>query len=139
MKITAFLVAVVLALFSGSYALAKPTTFRNGGLKNEIVVELDVVGSDARGTFNSHPYDEDGVKVPFTGNVIPTPKGKSGVYLEIKFASAPPYDVPPDAKTLIWRLKIVNHRAHLFIPMQQRSYEGKTPKWIVADVELEPT
>jgi hypothetical protein len=32
----------------------------------------------------------------------------------------------------------VKHRAHLFIPMQMRSYATKETKWIVDDVELEP-
>jgi hypothetical protein len=32
----------------------------------------------------------------------------------------------------------VNHRAHLFIPMWERSYTKKTPKWIVSDVEFTP-
>ena len=54
------------------------------------------------------------------------------------FAGDPPYTVPPKTKTLIWHLKIVNHRAHLFIPMQERSYESKTPRYIVVDEELEP-
>jgi hypothetical protein len=46
--------------------------------------------------------------------------------------------MPPKARTLIWFLKIVNHRAHLFVPMQERSYEGDIPRWVVSDVELEP-
>ena len=32
----------------------------------------------------------------------------------------------------------MNHRAHLFIPMWERSYTKKTPKWIVSDVEFIP-
>ena len=70
--------------------------------------------------------------------MIPTPKGKRGIYLEIHFAEKPPYDVPPKATRLVWYLKIVDHRAHLFIPMQEREYSGRTPKWVVSDVELEP-
>ena len=66
------------------------------------------------------------------------PKGKRGVFLEISFVGAPPYNTPPDATSLIWHLKTVNRQAHLFIPMHQRSYETTPPKWIVADVELEP-
>jgi hypothetical protein len=76
--------------------------------------------------------------VRFTGKVIPTPKGKKGVYLEVSFAGPPPYSAPPEAKSLVWHLKTVNRVAHLFIPMQQRSYESQPPKSVVADMELEP-
>jgi hypothetical protein len=118
--------------------LAEAITFRNGGLKNETIVTLEVKGKTASGTFVSYEYGEDvGPGVPFTGKVIPTPKGKKGVYLEISFAGPPPYNAPPAAKSLVWYLKTVD-RAHLFIPMQQRSYESQPPKWVVADVELEP-
>jgi hypothetical protein len=131
--------AMAAFLFSGASVLAEATTFRNGGLKNESIVTLAVKGKTATGTFVSYEYGaEIPPATPFTGKVIPTPKGKRGVYLEIKFAAAPPYATPPEAKSLVWYLKIVNLRAHLFIPMQQRSYEGDTPKWIVADAEFEP-
>ena len=118
---------------------AETTAFRNGGLKNESIVTLEVKGKTATGTFVSYEYGEDvPPATPFTGKVIATPKGKRGVYLEIKFAGEAPYATPPEAKSLVWYLKIVKGRAHLFIPMQQRSYEGDTPKWTVADVEFEP-
>lgn len=125
--------------FVSGHAFAGPTTFKNAGLKDETIVVLDVMGNTATGTFASHEYDEDGVGsgTPFTGKVIPTPKSKTGIYLEILFAGDPPYQVPPKSRTLIWFLKIVNHRAHLFIPMEERSYEGKVPRWVVSDVELE--
>ena len=134
---------ILLAIFSWSIAapdaFAEATTFRNGGLKNEMIVTLEVKGKTATGTFVSYEYGENvGPGTPFTGKVIPTPKGKKGVYLEISFAGPPPYTAPPDIKSLVWSLKIVNRRAHLFIPMQQQSYESQPPKWIVADVELEP-
>lgn len=126
-------------LCTGANAFAEPTTFRNGGLKNETIVTLDVTRKSATGTFVSYEYGEDiPPATPFTGKVIPTPKGKRGVYLEISFAGQPPYAAPPDSKSLVWHLKIVNRRAHLFIPMQQRSYETTPPKWIVAEVEFEP-
>jgi hypothetical protein len=119
--------------------LAAPITFKNEGLKDVIVVVLDVKEKTATGTFASHEYDAASRETPFTGKVIATPKGKTGVYLEIHFAGDPPYNIPPKSKTLIWFLKIVDHRAHLFIPMQERNYESKTPHWVVDDVELEPT
>lgn len=132
-------IAIGALLFTGANAFAEATTFRNGGLKNETIVTLDVTGKSATGTFVSYEYGEDiPPATPFTGKVIPTPKGKRGVYLEISFAGPPPYAAPPDAKSLVWHLKIVNRRAHLFIPMHQRSYEDETPKWVVAYVEFEP-
>ena len=140
MKHVGILATTSLLLLLPPAAFAKPTTFKNAGLKNEIVVVLDVTGKTATGTFASHEYDEDQTKpgTKFTGKVIPTRKGKTGIYVEIHFAGTPPYNVPPQSKKLVWVLKIVNHRAHLFIPMEQRSYEGQTPRWIVSDVELEP-
>jgi hypothetical protein len=132
-----------LALFAWNFAasdvFAEATTFRNAGLKNETIVTLEVKGKTATGTFVSYEYGEEvGPGTPFTGKVIPTPKGKKGVYLEISFAGAPPYTAPPDTKSIVWCLRVVNRVAHLFIPMHQRSYESQPPKWIVADVELEP-
>jgi hypothetical protein len=143
MKRTGISIVVTLtALFvPAELSFASPTTFKNEGLNTEIMVVLDVTGKAAKGTFTSHEYDADeeaGAGVPFTGKVVPTPKGKTGIYLEIQFAGTPPYNVPPKARTLIWFLKIVKHRAHLFIPMQERSYEGDIPRWVVSDVELEP-
>ena len=133
------IMAIGAFLFTGATVRAEATTFRNGGLKNESIVTLEVKGKRATGTFVSYEYGDD---IPpataFTGNVIRTPKGKRGVYLEIKFPAEPPYATPPEAKSLVWYLKIVKGRAHLFVPMQQRSYEGNTPKWTVADVEFEP-
>ena len=131
--------AIVALLFTSRNAFAEATTFRNGGLKNETIVTLEVKGKTATGSFVSYEYGEQiPPATPFNGKVIATPKGKRGVYVEISFAGAPPYTAPPDAKSLVWHLKIVNRRAHLFIPMQQRSYESSPPKWIVADVEFEP-
>jgi hypothetical protein len=126
-------------LVTATKVVAEATTFRNGGLKNATIVTLEVKGKTASGTFVSYEYGEN---IPpatsFTGKVLPTPKGKRGVYLEIRFAGAPPYAAPPDAKALVWYLKSVNRRTHLFIPMHQRSYEITPPKWIVADAEFKP-
>ena len=143
MKLVSLVGFAVTALGLAAESLeAAPTTFVNAGLKERTVVVLDVSGKTASGTFNSQPYDDDdGSKISFTGKVIATPKGKTGVYLEIKFAGSPPYTPPPGAKTLVWRLIIVKHRAHLFIPMQERLYgsEDNTPRWAVSYVEFEPT
>lgn len=126
-------------LFTGARAFAEPTTYRNGGLKNETIVTLEVRGKTAAGTFVSYEYGEEiPPATPFTGKVVPTPKGKRGIFLEITFASAPPYAAPPNAKSLIWHLKPLKGEAHLFIPMHQQSYESVPPKWVVADVEFEP-
>lgn len=117
---------------------AKPTTFKNSGLKIETVITLDVQGKRVTGIFESSEYDENEVKETFTGEVVPTPKGKSGVYMAIHFSGKVPYSPPPQANVLRWSLRIVNHRAHLFVPMEERDYTGKTPKWVVSDVEFEP-
>lgn len=102
------------------------------------MITLDVQDKRVTGTFESSKYGENAVKETFTGEVIPTPEGKSGVYMEIHFPGKVPYSPPSHAKSLRWSLRIVNHRAHLFVPMWERSYEGKTPKWVVSDVEFTP-
>ena len=133
------LIVPLICCFASTSAFAAPTTFENKGLKYVIVVALDVNEKTAMGTYKTHEYDPDsaGPGTPFTGKVIPTPKGKTGVYLEIKFDGDVPYTIPPNAKKLIWYLKIVDHKAHLFIRMRERSYEGDT-HYVVDDVELEP-
>jgi len=131
--------AICALVFTSANVFAEPTTYRNGGLKNETIVTLEVKGTTATGTFVTYEYgDEVPPATPFTGKVVLTPKGKRGIFLEISFAAAPPYSTPPDAKPLLWHLKTVSGQAHLFIPMRQRSYDSTPPKWIVADVEFEP-
>src|SRR5215467_10092565 len=132
----AFAFAILVA--TGVCVSAKPTTFKNSGLKTETVITLDVKGKRITGTFESSEYGENAVTETFTGKVVPTPQGKSGVYMEIHFSGKVLYSPPPQAKTLRWSLRIVNHRAHLFIPMWEQDYTGKTPKWVVSDVEFEP-
>jgi hypothetical protein len=132
----AFVLAILLA--TGLCVSAKPTTFKNRGLKVETMITLDVQGKRVTGTFESSEYGENAVKETFNGEVVPTPKGKRGVYVEIHFSGKVPYPPPPQAKSLRWSLRIVNHRAHLLIPMEERSYTGKTPKWVVSDVEFTP-
>jgi hypothetical protein len=117
---------------------AKPTTFKNSGLKIETVITLDVEGKRVTGTFASSEYGENPVTETFMGEVVPTPKGKSGVYMQIHFSGKVPYNPPAHAKVLRWALRIVSHRARLYIPMEERSYTGKTPRWVVSDVELTP-
>ena len=133
-----FLLSLVLV---GRFAgLAETTTFRNEGLKNETVVTLSVDGKKVNGSFLSSEYGEEpAVEHRFTGEIIPTPNGKRGVYMRIRFTGEVPYSAPPATKVLKWYLRIVDHRAHLFIPMQERSYEERTPKWIVSDVEFVPS
>lgn len=131
--------AICLLLLGGVNVFAEPTTYRNGGLKNETIVTLEVKGKTATGTFVTYEYgDEIPPGTPFTGKVVANPKGKRGVFLEISFAGAPPYSAPPEAKSLIWHLKTVNRQTRLFIPMQQQSYDTTPPKSVVADIELEP-
>ena len=130
--------AFPILLATGLCLSAKPTTFKNSGLKTETVITLNVEGKRVSGTFASSEYGENAVRETFTGEVIPAPEGKSGVYMEIHFSWTVPYSAPSQAKDLRWSLRIVSHRAHLFIPMRERSYAGKTPEWIVSDVELTP-
>ena len=130
--------AFAILLTTGMCVSAKPTTFKNSGLKTETVIMLDVKGKGVTGTFESSEYGENVVSETFTGEVVPTPKGESGVYMDIHFSGKVPYSPPPQAKALRWSLRIVNHRAHLFIPMEERSYTDKTPKWVVSDVEFSP-
>ena len=131
--------ALVVVATCDSRASAETKTFKNSGLKNEIIVRLEAQGKDVTGTFASSEYGND-TPAPqkFSGKIVDAPKGKIGVYMRVRFDGDIPYSPPPGTKDLIWHLKIVNHRAHLFIPMQERSYEGKTPRWVVSDVELEP-
>jgi hypothetical protein len=134
LKIT---VAVFFAAIGSAFA--KETTFVNHGLSTDTTVVLDVTGKIAKGTFASRANNSDEAKgpTPFTGKVIATPKGKKGIYLRIQFAGEAPYDTR-DLVPLTWHLTIVDHRAHLFIPVHQRNYEGRTPRWEVSDMELEP-
>ena len=130
-----------LALFLGVHgAFATPTTFTAAGLHEKFIVTLEVSGKTVAGSFSSRPYGEKPTEaVAFTGKVIPTPKGKSGVFLEIRFAGRVPYSRPPEAKERVWRLTILKRRAHLFIPIYERliSSEDRTPRWAVDDLELE--
>jgi hypothetical protein len=135
MKLT---LAFAILLATDLCVYAKPTTFKNSGLKVETLVTLDVQGKRVTGTFESSEYGENAMTETFTGEVVPTPKGKSGVYTEIHFSGNVPYSPPPHAKALRWSLRIVNHRVHLFIPMEEQDYIGKTPKWVVSDVEFAP-
>ena len=132
-------VTVALCLLVASPGFAKETRFVNHGLSTDTVVVLDVVGKTAKGSFSSKANNSDEAHGPaaFAGKVIPTPKSQRGIYLEIKFVGEPPYDTR-DLLPLTWHLRIVNHRAHLFIPVHQRNYEGRTPRWEVSEMELEP-
>lgn len=134
------LVLLSLVLASGT-VLAKPTNFFCGGLSYDWTVTLDVTGKTAQGTYKrfDNRVNETVGPVSFTGKVVPPPKGKNGVYLEIKFASETPYDIKPKTAPLIWRLKIVDHRAHLFIPMVLRNFETVPAKFEMMDLELEPS
>ena len=134
------LAAAVALLLAASTVFAKPTNFAAHGLSYSWFVSLDVTGKSANGSYRQFDNRVDETKGPiaFTGKVIPTPKGKRGVYLEIKFAGETPYDIKPKNAPLIWRLKIVDHRAHLFIPMVLRNFDTVPAKFEMMDLELEP-
>jgi hypothetical protein len=55
----AFAVAILLA--TGLCVSAKPTTFKNSGLKTETVITLDLQGKRATGAFESSEYGENSV------------------------------------------------------------------------------
>jgi hypothetical protein len=139
MKNKSVKLAIVVFFCALGSASAGETTFANHGLSMDTTVVLDVTGKTAKGTFSSKANNRDEAHGPasFTGKVIKTPKGKNGIYLQIQFAGEAPYDTR-DLVPLTWHLKIVDHRAHLFIPVHQRNYEGRTPRWEVSDMELEP-
>ena len=131
---------LVVLLFISDTLFAKPTNFACHGLKYDWYVTLDVSGKTASGTYkeDDNGVEERGPAIPFTGKVIPTPKGKRGVYLEIKFAGETPYQIRPKTAPLIWHLKIADHRAHLFIPMVLRNFETVPATFEMTDLELEP-
>jgi len=141
MKITASLAAAFLFLTS-SGLFAKATRFECHGLSYDWFVTLDVSGKTVKGTYrrfdNRGGNEEPGADIPFTGRVVPTPKGKAGVYLEVKFAGETPYQMPAKKTPLIWHLKIVDHRAHLIIPMVLRKFDTVPAKFELMDLELEP-
>jgi hypothetical protein len=132
-------IATAVFLFAVGSAFAKETIFVNHGLSMDTTVVLDVTGKIAKGTFSSKANNTDEAHGPtaFTGKVITTPKGKKGIYLQVQFAGEAPYDIR-NLEPLTWHLKIVDRRAHLFIPVHQRNYEGRTPRWEVSEMELEP-
>ena len=140
MKITAPVALMFAGLLASPSVLAKPTNFECHGLSYSWYVTLDVTGKTATGTYkqDDNRAEEREPVVSFTGKVIPTPKGKRGVYLEIKFAGETPYQMPAKKTPLIWHLKIVDHRAHLFIPMVLRNFETVPAKFELMDLELEP-
>ena len=116
-KTTPKLITLVL-LLTASSLFANPTNFECHGLSYSWYVTLDVSGKTATGTYkrDDNRVEEREPALPFTGKVIPTPKGKRGVYLEIKFAGETPYQMPAKKTPLTWHLKIVDHRAHLIHP-----------------------
>lgn len=141
MKSVAVALLAALCFLTPSGLFAKPTDFACHGLSYSWFVTLDVSGKTAKGTYRRSDNRSDEAQGPvlFTGKVIPTPKGKRGVYLEIKFAGETPYQMPAKKGPLIWNLKIVDHRAHLFIPMVLRNFETTPAKFELMELELEPT
>src|SRR6266480_4910845 len=61
--------AFTILLATGLCVSAKPTTFKNSGLKTETVITLDVQGKRVTGTFESSEYGENAVRETFTGEV----------------------------------------------------------------------
>ena len=48
--------AICTLLCTGANVFAEPATYRNGGLKNETIVTLEVKGKTATGTFVTYEY-----------------------------------------------------------------------------------
>ena len=141
MKPVAIALVSSLLLLGSRSLFAKPTDFECHGLSYSWFVTLDVSGKAAQGTYRrfDNRVDETQGPVAFTGKVIATPKGKRGVYLEIKFAGETPYQMPAKKTPLIWHLTIVDHRAHLFIPMVLRNFDTVPAKFELMELELEPS
>jgi hypothetical protein len=132
-------------LFCAIAALGETPCFRSEGLKYVETVHLDVTGARASGDYLVDEYGENGKQYRFSGSVIPTPKGKSGVYLAIDFnkedleeGQQAPYQLPPGTEKIVWVLRIVNHHAHLFISKNERFYDTVPAHYAVAEDEYEP-
>ena len=116
--------AITCALLLTSATLcAKSITFRKEELKGNTIVTLDIKDQEktVSGTFL---FDQSKSREPskpgfaFTGKVIPTPEGKSGIWMKIQFTGKAPLDKP-------WYVETVGDRRHLFMrippPKLQRS------------------
>jgi hypothetical protein len=124
----AFAVAILLA--RGLCVSAKPTTFKNSGLKTETVITLDLQGKRVTGTFESSEYGENSVTQAFTGEVIPIRKGKSRVYMKINFSGKVPYSPPPKAKALRWSLRDRESSRHISsFPWRSGATPARRPSW----------
>ena len=71
----AFAVAILLA--TGLCVSAKPTTFKNSGLKTETVITLDLQGKRVTGTFESSEYGENSVTQRSRAKSFLLQKGKA--------------------------------------------------------------
>jgi hypothetical protein len=128
-----------------SCAGAETPCFRIEGLKHVETVHLDVTGSRASGDYLVDEYGQNAKRFRFSGNVIPTPAGKNGVYLAITFnkedldeGQQAPYQLPPGTQQIVWVLRIVDHRAHLFISINERIYDTVPAHYAVAELEYLP-
>jgi hypothetical protein len=141
----AWAASIAVGALSGWCAGAETPCFRIEGLKYIETVHLDVTGSRANGDYLIDEYGQNAKRFQFSGNVIPTPAGKSGVYLAIAFnkedlgeGQQAPYQLPPGTKQIVWVLRIVNHRAHLFISINERFYDTVPAHYAVAELEYLP-
>jgi hypothetical protein len=112
---------------SGSLALAGTEyCFQNDGLKLQQRVSFTINGNKIEGTFESGGYDVNtsAETFDFTGTL-------ARQRLTIKFAGKPPYELPPDTKTIIWKLS----KDALEIPMFGKDYQTNRPAAYAAKFE----
>ena len=93
------------------------------------MITPDVEGKRVTGTFESSEYGENAVREKFKSEVVPSPKEKSGVYMEIHFSGKVTYSASPQAKGLRWSRRTVDHRAHTLY-----SHVGAELHWQDAEV-----
>lgn len=137
--------SIAVGFLWSSSAGAETPCFRIEGLKYIETVHLDVTGSRASGDYLVDEYSQPAKRFRFSGNVIPTPASKNGVYLVIAFnkedlseGQQAPYQLPPGTQQIVWVLRIVNHRAHLFISINERFYDTVPARYAVAELEYLP-
>jgi hypothetical protein len=141
----AWAISISFTLFCAIRSGAETPCFRLEGLKYVETVHLDVTGARASGEYLVDEYGENGKQYRFSGNVVPTPKGKNGVYLTIRFnkedleeGQQAPYQLPPGTERIVWVLRIVNHHAHLFISKNEKFYDTVPAHYAVAEDEYQP-
>lgn len=112
--------AVTCALLLTSVTLcAKPTKFKKEGAKGNTFVTLEIneENKTVSGTFlfdESKSREQSKPGFPFTGEVISTPKGKSGVWMKIQFTGQ---------SRDVWHVRTMGNEEHLFMRIPPRKLQ----------------